>query len=327
MKVTWCIALCLLPARQFPPVAADNTDARERTRQTLLYGIDSQVLDAIQSHQEHAGHRLYRRAAPGPQRPEVSRCPEGRLRPVQGTEDPRRGGARKGCPGRLAGDAGCSPDLSDPVPCLHRTARAWARGWLPLVDAHEQSGRSGRHPGPGIGRRQARGGGPAGVEAEEPGFPRRAKERVHPRPRRAEGPRGCGCADFHRREHGRGKGAAHVCRRFPGQDRRRAGSARAARPWSRKTTPSSVSTRPPRWRNFGLDEVFPSIIQGLRDENAKVREQSAKALARPLSASQADTAVPILSYKAEFDPEPIVRVASIKALGAIGGRLGTPKPC
>jgi HEAT repeat protein len=70
---------------------------------------------------------------------------------------------------------------------------------------------------------------------------------------------------------------------------------------------------------FGLDDVFPSIVQGLRDENVKVREQSAKALARQLSPSQADSAVPILSYKAEFDPEPVVRVASIQALGAIGG--------
>jgi HEAT repeat protein len=71
--------------------------------------------------------------------------------------------------------------------------------------------------------------------------------------------------------------------------------------------------------HFGLDEVFPSILQGLRDENVKVREQSAKALARQLSASQSDAAVPILSYKAEFDPEPIVRIASIQALGTIGG--------
>jgi HEAT repeat protein len=71
--------------------------------------------------------------------------------------------------------------------------------------------------------------------------------------------------------------------------------------------------------HFGLDEVFPSLIQGLRDENVKVREQSAKALARHLSASQAGTAVPLLAYKAELDPEPLVRSASIEALGAIGG--------
>lgn len=70
--------------------------------------------------------------------------------------------------------------------------------------------------------------------------------------------------------------------------------------------------------HFGLDEVFPSLIQGLRDENVRVRQQSAKALARPLSPSQAGTAVPVLSYKAEFDPEPTVRVAAIEALGVIG---------
>ena len=71
--------------------------------------------------------------------------------------------------------------------------------------------------------------------------------------------------------------------------------------------------------HFDLGEAFPSLIQGLRDENVRVREQSARALTRQLSSSQAGTAVPILSYKAEFDPEPSVRTASIQALGAIGG--------
>jgi HEAT repeat protein len=70
---------------------------------------------------------------------------------------------------------------------------------------------------------------------------------------------------------------------------------------------------------FGLDEVFPSLIQGLRDDNAKVREQSAKGLARPLSPSQAEAAAPILAYKAEYDPEAIVRTAAMQALGAMGG--------
>jgi HEAT repeat protein len=70
---------------------------------------------------------------------------------------------------------------------------------------------------------------------------------------------------------------------------------------------------------FNLDEAFPSIIQGLRDESVKVREQSAKSLAVKLSSSQASTAVPILSYKSELDPEPSVRLASIQALGTIGG--------
>ena len=70
---------------------------------------------------------------------------------------------------------------------------------------------------------------------------------------------------------------------------------------------------------FSIDDVFPSLLQGLRDEDAKVRAQSATTLGRSLSPSQADAAVPILSYKAEFDPQPSVRVAAIQALGAIGG--------
>lgn len=70
---------------------------------------------------------------------------------------------------------------------------------------------------------------------------------------------------------------------------------------------------------FGLDEVFDSLIQALRDEDAKVREASANALARPLSPAQAAAAVPVLSFKAESDPVAQVRIASIKALGEIGG--------
>jgi HEAT repeat protein len=71
--------------------------------------------------------------------------------------------------------------------------------------------------------------------------------------------------------------------------------------------------------HFNLESVFTNLIQALRDENWKVREQSAKALARQLSPTQAAAAVPILSYKAESDPVSQVRLASIQALGEIGG--------
>jgi HEAT repeat protein len=70
---------------------------------------------------------------------------------------------------------------------------------------------------------------------------------------------------------------------------------------------------------FSLEDVFPALLQGLRDENWKVREQSAKSLARSLAPGQRDDALPILSYKAEFDPVSQVRLASIQALGEIGG--------
>jgi HEAT repeat protein len=70
---------------------------------------------------------------------------------------------------------------------------------------------------------------------------------------------------------------------------------------------------------FSMSEAFPLLIQGLRDENWKVREMSARTLGRRLDGGQAGTAVPILSYKAEWDPVPQVRLASIKSLGDIGG--------
>ena len=70
---------------------------------------------------------------------------------------------------------------------------------------------------------------------------------------------------------------------------------------------------------FSLDDAMPALLQGLRDENWRLREQSARALGRRLSPGQAGSAVPVLLYKAQFDPVSQVRVASVQALGAIGG--------
>lgn len=74
--------------------------------------------------------------------------------------------------------------------------------------------------------------------------------------------------------------------------------------------------------HFGLDDVFPMLIQGLKDDDWKVREQCAKALTGNLSSGQADTALPVLQYKARYDPVSQVRVAAIKALGGMGGTTG-----
>ncbi|HET6486684.1 MAG TPA: HEAT repeat domain-containing protein [Spirochaetia bacterium] len=70
--------------------------------------------------------------------------------------------------------------------------------------------------------------------------------------------------------------------------------------------------------NFSLDDVLPMLVSGLKDENDKVRLECAKALARTMSSSQAASAVPVLSYKARFDPVGTVRVQSIQTLGSIG---------
>ena len=74
--------------------------------------------------------------------------------------------------------------------------------------------------------------------------------------------------------------------------------------------------------HFGLDQVFPMLIQGLKDDDWKVREQCAKGLTGRMSGSQADTALPILEFKARYDPISQVRVAAIQAMGGMGGTQG-----
>jgi HEAT repeat protein len=74
--------------------------------------------------------------------------------------------------------------------------------------------------------------------------------------------------------------------------------------------------------HFSVTDVFPMLIQGLKDDDWKVREQCAKALMGTLSPGEADTALPILEYKARYDPISQVRVAAIKAIGAMGGTRG-----
>jgi HEAT repeat protein len=74
--------------------------------------------------------------------------------------------------------------------------------------------------------------------------------------------------------------------------------------------------------HFGVDDIFPMLIQGLKDDDWKVREQCAKALTGNLSSAQADTALPVLQYKARYDPISQVRTAAINAIGGMGGTQG-----
>lgn len=74
---------------------------------------------------------------------------------------------------------------------------------------------------------------------------------------------------------------------------------------------------------FGMDEALPSLLAGLRDANVKVRIQCTKALARPLDAAAAAEVVPIVRWKAENDPERTVRLESVRTLGAIADAPST----
>ena len=67
------------------------------------------------------------------------------------------------------------------------------------------------------------------------------------------------------------------------------------------------------------DEAFPLLLDGLRDENWRVRIECARGLARPLTGAQADEAFPVLSYKARLDPTQQVRVEAVRAMAAMGG--------
>lgn len=66
---------------------------------------------------------------------------------------------------------------------------------------------------------------------------------------------------------------------------------------------------------FQLSEVEAALQDALRDGNARVRQAAAKALAR----KDAQKSVDILIYKARYDPERPVRLEAIRSLGAIGG--------
>jgi hypothetical protein len=66
---------------------------------------------------------------------------------------------------------------------------------------------------------------------------------------------------------------------------------------------------------FKTEEIENFLIQSLKDSYWQVREKAAEGL----GSMEAKSAVPILQYKAEHDPETKVRVAAINALSTIGG--------
>jgi HEAT repeat protein len=65
---------------------------------------------------------------------------------------------------------------------------------------------------------------------------------------------------------------------------------------------------------FELGEVQAALQEALRDNNARVRQAAAAALAR----KDAQKSVDILIYKARNDPERAVRLEALRSLGAIG---------
>lgn len=70
--------------------------------------------------------------------------------------------------------------------------------------------------------------------------------------------------------------------------------------------------------NFKASEAEAAILASLRDTAVQVRIAACKAVGN----RKMDEAVPALIYKASYDPEKAVKTEAIKALGEIGGKDG-----
>jgi HEAT repeat protein len=319
MKVPFLVLACLLAA--IAASAADNTDARERTRQTLLYGIDSQVIDAIQSIRASADSGFTRELleiVKGRRSPDVQKAVFDLFKEQKIKDAESQGKAV------LAAWLETRDTLL--IAAIQYLAAIGTSGLVealaPIIDgAANPAAVAGIQAMGSAGDRHAA----AALlvsKLASPDFPDSRKNDCILALGALKDPAAldvllsiAGSADNEK-----------VRRMYAADSLGKIGDARALPVLRAMFAENDALIRlyaASALARFGLDEVFPGIIQGLRDENARVREQSAKALTRPLSASQADAAVPILSYKAEFDPEPSVRVASIQALGAIGGDAPT----
>jgi HEAT repeat protein len=70
---------------------------------------------------------------------------------------------------------------------------------------------------------------------------------------------------------------------------------------------------------FDVSLVIDQLLAGMRDDSWKVRTECIKALARPLPGDRTSEVISILSYKAKSDPVSQVRVEAISTLAVIGG--------
>ena len=320
MRILWLVPLCLCLAA-LPARAADTTDARERTRQTLLYGIDSQVVDAVQNIRttQDSGYTSELLLILNGQRSaDVQKAVFDLFKEQKIHDGEERGKA-------ILAAWQETPDalLISAVQYLAAmTSAGLGAGLAPLVD--------GANNPVALAAIQALGSAPDRAAAaallvsklKSTDFPDSRKNECILALGTLKDPAAvetlisiAGSTDEEK-----------VRRMYAADSLGKIGDARALPVLRSMVAENDALVRlyaASALARFSLDEVFPSIVQGLRDENAKVREQSAKALTRSLSSSQANTAVPILAYKSEYDPEPIVRIASIKALGAIGGDAAT----
>lgn len=314
---TLAAVLALLAACTYTLSAADTAALAERTRQTLLYGIDSQVLDVIQSLK--AGHdsgftRELGEILSGQRSAAVRKAVLELFLDQKVREG--EGAARE----ILAGWQDAAPDLLvSAIRYLASTGSAsgLADSLSPLVDATDAA----------VATAAIEGLGKTGSAAAAALLVARLSSTDFPDARKSAVILALGeLKDSHAVDAlmaiAQGQDEDKVRRMYAADALGKIGDPRALPVLKAMYDEPDALVRlyaASALARFGLDSVFPILIQALRDENWKVREQSARALARPLSSGQAAAAVPILMYKAENDPVSQVRIASIQALGEIGG--------
>jgi HEAT repeat protein len=310
------VVLSLLAACAHPLAAADTAALAERTRQTLLYGIDSQVLDAIQSlkaDRDTGFTKELNEILSGERSAAVRKAVLGLFLDQKVREG--EGAARK----ILAGWQDAPPDVV--VAAVQYLAFTGGTGLAdalsPLIDAPDASVASAAIEALG-----KTGGAAAATllaaKLKSTDFPDARKSTVI----LALGELKDNQAVDALMTIAKSQDEDKVRRMYAADALGKIGDPRALPVLKAMYDEQDALIRlyaASALARFGLDSVFPILIQALRDENWKVREQSARSLARPLSPGQASTAVPILMYKAENDPISQVRIAAIQALGEIGG--------
>jgi len=308
-------AAVLLAALALPALGANDT-AKERMRQTLLYGIDSQVLDAIKglSSAHDAGFTqelaqvLSDQRSPSLQKAVLDLFQEQKLKEGEGRAKTI-----------LAGWQDAPSDLL--VSAIRYLTSlgsdGLAEGLAPLVDSTDSS----------VASAGIAGLGKTGDATSVTLLIGKLKSLDFPDSHKADvilalGALKSSAASEELMAIARNPDAEKVRRMYAADSLGRIGDIRALPVLRDMFAEKDALIRlyaASALSRFSLEDVFPALIQGLRDENWKVREQSAKSLARPLAPAQREIALPILSYKAEFDTVSQVRLASIEALGEIGG--------
>jgi HEAT repeat protein len=311
------LALCAFAVLTAPLAsAADSPDAAERLRQTLLYGIDSQVLDVVQGLQSSRDSGYTKELA---QILSEQRSVEVQKAVLALFLDQKVKDGEAGAKTVLGGWQEAPQDLL--ISCVHYLAGIGAAGLpaalAPLVDSVDNT----------IAVTAIQALGKVGDSSSVALLLGKLQSAEYPDARKSEivlalGARKDPSTVDALLSIAKNTEEDKVRRMYAADALGKIGDARAVPVLKAMFSEKDALIRlyaASALAQFSLDDAMPFLLQGLKDENWRLREQSAKALGKALSPGQSGSAVPVLVYKARFDPVSQVRVASVRALGAIGG--------